>query len=927
MFVNKLGLKNNIVNFRAKNSQENSSAQKNISENKAVCSPAAADAIRAKNLPSAKNYAYLQDINIPALNLNGKLYMLPNGQKCLVANKEGPTVLKTFFKVGSMNEPDNLRGISHFIEHSLFNGSKTLKPTEFVTKVNRMGGNYNASTGFSATDYFIKSPLHKKDDLEKFIQMHADMLVNPTFSQEMIEKERGPVISEIQMLEDNPYNLAQNTAIRNLLSIKSDSADLIGGSVKNIKNLTGDDVKNYYKSNYNPKDALTVVIGEIDEKKTMELLSKYFADFKNTESKQSHENLKPITSPVRKDLTSPNTQSTIIQLAFTGPKNKENKTATAALITALTGYKNAKLSDALRDTTKEVFGNYETVSNQEDAPVAIMFSASTSKNNEEKILKTMYEKLHEMAHVPLTEKELEIVKNKMKLILDVKAESNDAIAATLGTNFVSRGDFEAIINTKKSIDALTSQDITATAKKFLDLNKVSIAVVKPDKNKSISFNGKIHNDIKMYKTPNNAEIITQNIPSAKLNALNFKFIFDKKPQKASIPDILSTMLLMGTSQVDEKTFFNIEDENNIVSSVNATWAGINYNYSFQQDKMPMVLDNFNRRLTFPPLTRENFEKAKNEIRNAYYSAPKSAAHRAIETLYEGTPISSTPRKTVEELENITFEDVVKFYNDALKSAKLTVTLSGNLSDNKDLNILYANLAQNGVVYNPNDVKYDGGAKSLSQNKIVTEAQDRNQADIIQLFRLKESGNIIDNASLLLMNEILGGNSNSRLFNDLREKQKLAYRVNSTINHDPVSNEGFLALKISTTTDGTNNPKQSENLKKSIDGFNNHINKMISQKVSGEELDAARLQIKSRLKFASESTDGKNALLSTSMMTPYKMFYQQEFLKALDMVTPDDIQRVASYYLTKPYVISVIASDKTLKENEEYLKGFGNYKKY
>ena len=927
MFVNKLGLKNTTVQFSAQKSDEKQSQAKVLADDKSVCSPAAADAIKAQNLSVAPKYAYLQDINIPALNLNGKLYMLPNGQKCLVAHKEGPAVLKTFFKVGSMNEPDNLRGISHFIEHSLFNGSKNLKPTEFVTKVNSMGGRYNASTGFTITDYFIHSPLHKADDLEKFIQIHSDMLINPTFSEEMIEKERGPVISEIQMLGDNPYNLAQNTALRNLFNIKSKSEDLIGGSVENIKNLTRDDVVNYYRTNYNPKEALTVVIGEVDEKKTMDLLSKYFADFKSVSDKQNNENITPISSSVRNDLTSSNTQSTIIQLAFAGAENQSDKIPMNALVTALTGFNNAKLSDALRDVTKEITGTTECISNDKNMPTAIMFSASTSENNEEQILKIMYQKLHEMAYIPLTDKELEVVKNKMKLALNMGAESNMTITSLLGSNFISNGNFDDVINMEKRIDSLTSADIMNAAKKYLDLNKVSIAVVHPSKKQNVAFGGKVNNDIKLYKTPNNAEIVTNNVPNAKMFALKFRFIFDKMPEKSSVPVILSMMLQKGTSQVDEKTFANIEDENNILSSANVTYADMTLDYSFPKESMLMVLDNFNRRVAFPPLSKENFEKAKQEIKNTYYSSPKDASHRAIEALYEGTPLETSLRKTVEELDSVTFEDVVNFYNEIIKNPELKVTLTGNVADGDEIKMIYNNLAQNAVNYSSKNLPYDSKVKPLSQNKIITEVQDRNQADIVQMFRLKQTGNIKDNASLLVMNEILGGNSNSRLFNDLRERQKLAYKVRSFKYTDSITNEGYLALGISTTTDGTDNTNQSDNLKKAIDGFKYHIDKLISEKVSKEELEAAKLQIKSRRKFTSESTMRKNINLSCEMLTPYKMFYEEEFIKALDEVSADDIQRVASYYLTNPSVISVIASESAIKANEEYLKGLGAYKRY
>ena len=926
MIVNKVKVSNIQVPFGQKTEEKVASQTETLKNSDSVCSTVTAEAIKAQNLTNLPNYTFLRDINITALNLNGKLYQLPNGQKCLVAKKEGPTVIKTFFKVGSMNEPDNLRGISHFIEHNLFNGSKTLQPTEFVTKVNQLGGNYNASTGFTTTDYYILSPLHKKDDLGKFIQIHADMISNPTFSAEMIEKERGPVISEIQMLGDNPYNLATNTALRNLFGIKSESADLIGGSVKNIQNVTREDVVNYYKSNYTPQDALTVVIGDVDEKETMNLLSKNFSEFKNQKTIQNYEKLIPINSPIRNDLLSPNAQGTIIQIALAGPKNEENKTAINALLTALAGYQNAKLSDALRDKTRQVAAQTESISNEKNAPIALLFSAVTTENNEEEILKIMYKKIHEMAYIPLTENELSILKNKMKMGLKSASESNMAIASILGANHISKGNFNSIIDSEKNIDALSSTDIMNAAKKYLDLNKASIAVVHPQKNSNISFAGKSKENVKVYLTKNNAQIAAQNVPNSKLYSIQYRFSNDIVPPQTPIPMILRFMLEKGSSLQDEKTFSNIEDENNITSAITTTKGGILYSFSFPKESLNSVLENIGKRLDFPPLTRENFEKAKAEIKEQFMSAPKSADDRAVEALYEGTPFASSLRKTLEEIDSVKFEDVENYYKHFMRNPKLCVSLTGDLSDNEILNQVYYNISGQKTVFAADKSIEYNGIKDLSENKIITEVQDRNQADIVQLYRIKRTGNVKDNVAIALLNEVLGGNSNSRLFNDLREKQKLAYKVRSyTVNEAP--NEGYLALNISTTTDGTDNPSQAENLKKAIEGFKIHVNKLITEKISNEELNAAKLQIKSKLQFEKESTAGKNHILSAAMNTPYKTHYENEFMSALENTTSEDIMRIAEHYLTKPSAISIIASDATIKANEAYLKGLGNYRSY
>ena len=104
-------------------------------------------------------------------------YRLANGQKVIIVPQEGETVLRTYVNSGSMNEPDNLRGISHYIEHNLFNGSEGLEEGEFFKAVDKMGASTNASTGFAETNYYISSNLLNDNDLEnKIKQLEGEKL-------------------------------------------------------------------------------------------------------------------------------------------------------------------------------------------------------------------------------------------------------------------------------------------------------------------------------------------------------------------------------------------------------------------------------------------------------------------------------------------------------------------------------------------------------------------------------------------------------------------------------------------------------------------------------------------------------------------------------------------------------------------------------
>src|SRR5574344_204894 len=180
------------------------------------------------NVKTPLSYRLESTIKMPN-GIIGNCYRLSNGQKVIIIPKEGETTIRTFVNTGSMNEPDNLRGISHFIEHNLFNGSEGLKSGEFFQKVHEMGGDTNASTCYSSTNYYISSNLLNKEDFEDMVKLHASMLETPRFAPEMLDKEKGIISSEINMITQNPENINVNKAIKNLYNIKTSSTDMIGG--------------------------------------------------------------------------------------------------------------------------------------------------------------------------------------------------------------------------------------------------------------------------------------------------------------------------------------------------------------------------------------------------------------------------------------------------------------------------------------------------------------------------------------------------------------------------------------------------------------------------------------------------------------------------------------------------------------------------
>ena len=284
--------------------------------------------------------------------LNLHMYKLSNGMKVAIVPMEGsPAVVKNYVNVGSMNEPQNIKGISHFLEHMAFNGTNgenghiKLETGDSFKKIDELGGWANASTNYAITDYVNSTPQLKQGDLEKQIKIIAAMSEDLKLSQDMIDKEKYPVCSEINMILDDPQTIALDQTVRNLFKIKNPADEMVGGSVKHIQNLTRDDVLGYYNKYYTPDNMALVITGDVNPEEAILLAAKSFNSKKTSQGKKFEEKLTPLTKTVRKDFVSDKARSTEIILGFAGPKN--NDTREKIIFDAAKTYLLSKLSAQL----------------------------------------------------------------------------------------------------------------------------------------------------------------------------------------------------------------------------------------------------------------------------------------------------------------------------------------------------------------------------------------------------------------------------------------------------------------------------------------------------------------------------------------------------------------------------------------------------
>lgn len=183
---------------------------------------------------------------------------------------------------GSVKENDINNGVSHFIEHMLFKGTKSRTPKEIAEAIDNVGGQLNAFTGKEQTVYYAKV---LDNHLPIAIDVLTDMFLNSLFLEEEIEKEKNVIMEEINMYQDSPEDLSFE--LLNEIMFKGTPLEYpILGTEKSIMNLNKDIILEYFYKNYIPEDIVISLVGKFDEKEVISQLNNTIGKF-NINSKRS----------------------------------------------------------------------------------------------------------------------------------------------------------------------------------------------------------------------------------------------------------------------------------------------------------------------------------------------------------------------------------------------------------------------------------------------------------------------------------------------------------------------------------------------------------------------------------------------------------------------------------------------------------------
>lgn len=375
---------------------------------------------------------------------------------------------------GSSLESADENGISHFIEHVNFKGTKTRSAFDISAELEGIGAIVNAYTAKDITCYYVKCTAERA---ERSFSVLSDIYLNSVYPEDEIEKERGVVIEEINMVEDTPDELCIDLLAEAYFG-KSGYGATILGPLKNAERFSKNDILAYKSKYYTPKNTVVSFAGNITFEQAEELMQKYFAEFITLTSVSESATQDLILSPLcgRLAIDKPIEQAHVALGVPACKAGDADKHALLLVNSVLGGGMSSRLFQSVREKEGLAYSVYSYVSLYRETGVTYLYAAVNPKNTQAAYDKLLDE-MHVLSEKGITERELERAKEQIKGATVLSGESASSYMTSNGKRLLLFNEVFDVDEELRKISSVTLEEANAVAAKYFALDRRAVAVV------------------------------------------------------------------------------------------------------------------------------------------------------------------------------------------------------------------------------------------------------------------------------------------------------------------------------------------------------------------------------------------------------------------------------------------------------------------
>lgn len=402
-----------------------------------------------------------------------KIFTLKNGLRVVTEKLDGVNSVSVGVMIqnGSRNESEELNGISHFIEHMFFKGTNKRTAKQIAEEIENVGGQINAFTSKETTCYYIKT---LSTHLDLSLDVLSDMLLNSKFDEEEIEKEKGVVIEEINMSEDNPEDVLDNIHSKASYGDNSLSYPILG-TIEKIRNLKREDIIKFIEEKYTPYNSVISICGKFDEDEVISLIEKFFGKWKSKKVyKPVYEGteIKKNSVYVKKEI-----EQLHIGLGLQGlPFGDDRNYALVLLNNILGGGASSILFQKVREELGLCYVIYSYTQPFQEAGLINIY-VGLSKEYADKALEVIKREVENFVKNGITEEQLKINKEKIKANYILGLESTSSKMFSNAKSLLLRNSIRTEEEVIEKIDNISKEDIDYVLKNCFGKGIINTAYV------------------------------------------------------------------------------------------------------------------------------------------------------------------------------------------------------------------------------------------------------------------------------------------------------------------------------------------------------------------------------------------------------------------------------------------------------------------
>lgn len=844
-------------------------------------------------------------------------FKLDNGQIVIIKEvHDNPIVtVDTWIKTGSINETDKNNGVAHFLEHLFFKGTQKHPAGDFDKTLESKGAITNAATSKDFTHYYITIPSR---DFQTAMDLHADMLLHPQIPRKELEKERKVVLEEIAKNNDQPETKLYENLNKEFYTSHPYKRPVIGKK-SIIETITREEILDFYNAWYNPSNMITVIVGDVDTQTALDSVKKEFGKNASVRCKNPiYKAEKPRTQKSRV-IIKDKTKNAYILIGFRGVDAKElnDMYALDVLGVMMGDGRSSKLYQSIKEQKQLAYSISAGHSSMKDDSL-FLIRANFVPQNLEKLEKAIYEEIAKVRNGNIDDSDILTAKKIIERDTFYARESGANIANELGYTTLVYKNPQFYDNYISNIQKVTKSDLLRVAKKYLNPEYSVVSVILPEdydnKNTKEISNVtkkeatlvKTDKSISKYELPNKATLIINHntlndIVAFQIYAKGGTFL-EKKP---GVSSMVASGMLKGTKKYSLIDMSQTMEQNGIKINPSANADYFSISVKTTKNDLPLTFDLLNEMVNNASFEPQAIEQIKTEKIYAIRQLRDNPANIAFEDfktqMWKDTAYGVTGKVLEKTLPSISKSDIMDYYATVFYPENLVISVNGNVND-KEMIEYFSDIFNGTKGSKFNYANYRDQFKPLTETSTLKDSKDVEASWLVLGWLTDGITNKKDLAVLQVIDSMLGSGMSSRLFNNLRDEQGLAYQVGSTFSGNV--NKGVFAVYIGT------NPATALHSKKEL---LKQINILKKEFVSDKELREAKDKIMGNFILAQETNTEKASALGWFEASGRGFEYINEFPSLIESVTPSDVIRIANKYFENPYLFVIVAPQKTLQQ--------------